>query len=341
MIDEYNKLPEEIWSPPKENSSLKVDEFSGGSVLNSSVSTTSISSGNNKLFKRQRKKILGMLTSAAMGVVMVTSAAGSLAFKPATTVAEPESQLVCPDCGGTGRDSHHPCDTCRGTGAYWVKDKQQAYSDNANVGKNNDNKSQLQFPNDGNSKAETPKSETQKADTQKTGTQKNDIQKNETPKDISKDTSKPTETTSATEAGVCEDCFGTGICLGCHGNTYVECEFIDYSCAKCHRTGVKVCEECGGNGICANCGGSGVGELQGKSQMCGKCHGMGVVCPNPDTCNGTVVVECRACNHTGHKDDGSPCGWCQGTLRHLCPFFEEHYSCDECQGKGYKLLSQN
>lgn len=73
---------------------------------------------------------------------------------------------------------------------------------------------------------------------------------------------------------------------------------------------------------------------------CPTCNGTGIICPgsvaadDPEGCHGNVIVDCKACNGTGHEADGRLCSWCNGTLQHMCPSFENHYDCPECNGVG-------
>lgn len=144
----------------------------------------------------------------------------------------------------------------------------------------------------------------------------------------------------------CGDCYGTGFCSTCHNNGYIQCDNLSNGCSLCLGSGVRTCPGCGGSGACASCGGSGEGsDLNARYSLCSNCNGKGILCggsaaaDDPDGCNGNVVSNCMACSNTGMKADGSPCSWCKGTLRHLCPSFEVHRNCTECNGSGVVLLN--
>lgn len=144
----------------------------------------------------------------------------------------------------------------------------------------------------------------------------------------------------------CGDCYGTGMCSTCHNNGYIQCGNISDGCSLCSGSGVRICPSCGGNGSCASCGGSGDGsDIDTRYNLCSNCNGKGILCggsaaaDDPDGCDGAVVSICKACGNTGMEADGSPCSWCKGTLRHLCPSFEVHRNCPDCNGSGVVLLS--
>lgn len=164
--------------------------------------------------------------------------------------------------------------------------------------------------------------------------------------------SSEAETTSETESSepetlFCGTCYGTGICLTCHGNGYVQCATINSGCSLCKGSGVKVCPDCGGESTCHSCGGSGEGTVAVDAEyvQCETCEGNGILCggsaaaDDPEGCHGSVVSHCRACNNTGLQN-GKPCSWCKGTLVHLCPSFEVHRTCPDCNGLGLVPVPQ-
>ena len=81
-------------------------------------------------------------------------------------------------------------------------------------------------------------------------------------------------------------------------------------------------------------------QISPKESVCPDCEGHGFICPgdpradDPEGCHGNEYVTCKACNSTGYQD-GELCSWCKGTLTHLCPSFESHYTCPTCNGSGY------
>ena len=152
---------------------------------------------------------------------------------------------------------------------------------------------------------------------------------------------EPSESESTEPALIyCGHCYGIGYCLTCHGNRYVQCEVIRSDCALCKGSGVRVCSDCGGSGLCAECGGSGKGTaLATLYKQCVTCEGRGILCggsaaaDDPEGCHGSIVSNCKACSGTGLQN-GKPCSWCKGTLKHLCPSFEVHRTCPDCDGLG-------
>ena len=143
---------------------------------------------------------------------------------------------------------------------------------------------------------------------------------------------------------------------------------VEEICSKCHNEGKIPCTTCFTKGsfngqLCLSCGGKGwrscdrcgrqaeitledqnridevKKEIYPNEITCSECNGHGLIClgdPNaddPEGCHGEVYVQCKACDNTGYQN-GELCSWCKGTLTHMCPSFESHYTCPKCEGKG-------
>ena len=162
----------------------------------------------------------------------------------------------------------------------------------------------------------------------------------ETSEEEASATEPPASESEAPALIYCGSCYGIGLCLTCHGNRYVQCETIRSDCALCKGSGVRLCSDCEGTGLCAECGGSGKGTaIAALYKQCGTCEGRGILCggsaaaDDPEGCHGSIVSNCKACGGTG-LENGKPCSWCKGTLKHLCPSFEVHRACPDCGGLG-------
>ena len=75
-----------------------------------------------------------------------------------------------------------------------------------------------------------------------------------------------------------------------------------------------------------------------KREICNECAGTGWC--RQDTClrcNGTGVLDCKACNGTGKYKNGTICQYCQGTGQIICPTCHGTGGtrCKFCGGDGY------